>query len=384
MKKKSFKPRVSDLIKFFEKRAPFKLAEDWDKVGLIAGSARAEVAGVIAAVNLGPESIELALKKKANVIVCHHPPIFKQIKKLTAQTHPWLFLAIQKNIHVIALHTNFDLASEKLNQILAEKLGVKWVGPLQEASSQNASLTNHLGKFITYVPEKHAAKVLQALWKAGAGKIGDYENCSFSLSGEGSFLAKSGAKPAVGKVGKLEKVLERRLEVIFPMKTMRKVVDAARQAHPYEEMAYEVYAIVQPEKEIGYGFVGEFKQEINFSKLLVSVKKAFQLTTLTVAGPGLDERKLSVSRLAFSPGAGSSFVSAAVAKGVNVYICGELGYHQILEARTRGLTVVMLGHSYSERFFVKTVFEWIQDWARETKIADSKVDKVFERIHDVV
>ncbi|MBI3558303.1 MAG: Nif3-like dinuclear metal center hexameric protein [Deltaproteobacteria bacterium] len=238
------------------------------------------------------------------------------------------------------------------------------------------------------MPEKNLETLREAVCRAGAGKIGDYTQCSFSFDGEGTFFGGESTKPVVGRAGQLERSREKRFEVVFPWKALGEVVAAARSAHPYEEMAYDVLELAQPARPLGYGFVGKYAgihnkaapmdagevEPLAFHKLLDNVKQIFQLSSVTVAGPGLADSKMRVQNLAFSPGSGSSFVSAASAKGADVYVCGEIGYHQMLEARQKGMTLVMLGHSYSERFFVETVAEWCE--------AVGPVRKVFETVHE--
>jgi hypothetical protein len=280
---------------------------------------------------------------------------------------------------VIALHTNFDLASEALSRELAGQLGFEFKGFLTPRGGSELPVSARFGKFVTYVPADHLDKVRQAVCDEGAGVIGNYTQCSFSWGGEGTFLGGAGSNPTVGRAGKLEKAEERRLEVVFPWRKLQDVTQAARAAHPYEEMAFEVLELAQPSRPLGYGFVadvaGARAGSLAFHKIIQNVKESLRLRSVTVAGPGLSEKDMPVRRLAFSPGAGSSFVGAASAKGADVYVCGEVGYHQMLEARQKGLTLVVLGHSYSERFFIETVSSWCETTAKPVK-------KVFETVHE--
>ncbi len=377
MNKKPHKTSVGDLVGILGRNAPFDLAEEWDNVGFLAGDAGEAVRGVIAAVNLGPEALEAAAQHDANVVVCHHPPIFKPISRLTRAASPYLYEAVRQGINVIALHTNFDLSSEKISRALAAMLGCEFKDFLAPRGGATVPRSLRLGKFITYVPEKNIDALREAVCRAGAGKIGDYTQCTFSWDGEGTFFGAAGTKPVVGQAGQLERTREKRFEVVFPWKAVGDVVAAARGAHPYQEMAYDVLELAQPARSLGYGFVGEYakaQEPLTFHKLLDNVKQTFKLSSVTVAGPGLADSKMRVQNLAFSPGSGSSFVGAASAKGADVYVCGEVGYHQMLEARQRGLTLVILGHSYSERFFIETVAGWCE--------AAGPVTKVFETVHD--
>lgn len=376
--KKSAKVSIGDLVGALGKKAPFDFAEEWDNVGFLAGDAADELKGVIVAVNLGPEALKAAEAQGANAIVCHHPPIFKPVTKLTKASSPYLYEAIRRGYAVIALHTNFDLAATEVAETIAAHLGVKIVDFLASRGG-GGELPRSLkqGKFITYVPEDSLDRVREAVCKAGAGRIGDYTQCSFSWEGEGTFLGGAQSNPTIGKAGSLERAKERRLEVVFPWKKLEDVVAAARAVHPYEEMAFDVIALANAERSIGYGFIGEDQStNLTFQSLLEGAKHTFQLRDVMVAGPALTDSQMKVKRVAFSPGSGSSFVGTAAAKGVDVYLCGEIGYHQMLEARQKGLTLMILGHSYSERFFVEAVSKWCESLTATTK--------VFESIHSTL
>lgn len=373
--KKAARVSIGDLVGVLGRKAPFDFAEEWDNVGFLAGDPADELKGVVVAVNLGPEALKAAENAGANAIVCHHPPIFKPVTKLTKTSSPYVYEAIRRGYAVIALHTNFDLAANEVAETIAARLGVKIVDFLALRGGGELPRSLKQGKFITYVPEDSLDQVREAVCKAGAGRIGDYTQCSFSSEGEGTFLGGSQSNPTVGKAGRLERAKERRLEVLFPWKNLEQVVAAARAVHPYEEMAFDVIALANADRPIGYGFIGEDQStNLTFQRLLEGAKQTFQLRDVMVAGPALSDSQMKVKRVAFSPGSGSSFVSTAAAKGVDVYLCGEIGYHQMLEARQKGLTLMILGHSYSERFFVEIVSKWCESLGATTK--------VFETIHE--
>jgi dinuclear metal center YbgI/SA1388 family protein len=378
---KTSKPiSIGDLVGHLGKRAPFDYAEDWDNVGFLAGDAAEKCTGAVVAVNLGPEALAAAKASGANAIICHHPPIFKPVSKVTRAAQPYLYEAVRSGYNVVALHTNFDLASEEMCQGLAARLGFKYSGFLTGRGGGERPRSLRLGKFITYLPEKDLDAVREAVSKAGAGRIGNYEQCSFSWPGEGTFRGNEKSNPSIGQAGRLEKVAERRFEVVFPWKSLEQVIRAARSAASYEELAYDIIELEQPAHSIGYGFVGQDESgSLTFPKFVESVKQAFKLSSVTVVGSALTNPKMRVEKMAFSPGSGSSFVNAAAAIGADVYVCGEVGYHQMLEARQKGITLVILGHSYSERFFVETAAGWC-----ESIVSPAPVEKVFETIHETV
>jgi dinuclear metal center YbgI/SA1388 family protein len=369
--------RVSEVVGHLKRRAPFDLAETWDNVGLLVGDPNDVVKGVVCAVNLGQESLEVAERVGASLIVCHHPPIFKPLSRVTASSHPFLYRALRNGMSVVALHTNFDLSSEELSRAMARDLGAQYVGPLApRGGGQNSDhpASIGMGKFVTYLPEENLDQMRAALSTAGAGKIGHYSSCSFSWAGQGTFIGGEGSAPVVGQKGKLEKVNEMRLEMVFPWAIREKIIEAARKAHPYEEMAYDVIELAQAARVVGYGFVADFEKPLAMEEFSACVKKYFDVKTIT--GVAMANPNGYVKRMAFSPGSGSGFVSAAIAKGVDAYVCGEVGYHHMLDAKREGMHLLILGHSYSEKYFVETTAQWI------TKDTDGAVG--VEKVYEVV
>jgi dinuclear metal center YbgI/SA1388 family protein len=378
---------VGDLLKILSKKAPIDLAESWDNVGLIAGDLSAKVKAIVVAVNLGPEALREALKKKANVIICHHPPIFKPTLKLTAQQAPFVYEAIRKNISIISLHTNFDLSSYLLNKKMAFDLGFDFQKPLADREGSRVPFSDKtpqtllFGKLIIYVPQSHLNAIKQVLSELGAGKIGDYDSCSFSSEGIGSFRPLEGAKPFLGKKGKIETVSESKLEALIPWARREEILKKVRQIHPYEEMAYDLFLVdAFLDKTVGYGWVGKSLKPISAPLLFKRVQKYFELVTPPMLIECFDKKinnnKYLINKMAFSPGSGAAFLSNAQSEKVDLFVTGELGYHSMLEARAKGIPVLLLGHSYSERFFVETVAEWCKP--------SSQVFKVFEIIHTVL
>ena len=288
---------------------------------------------------------------------------------MTKASHPYLFEALCAGVSVIALHTNHDLASRDTNLRIASALGVRVEGALTGRGERERPVSNTLGKFIAYVPAEKLSAVREAVAAAGAGVIGAYSQCSFAWEGEGTFLGGEGSNPAVGRAGALEKAAEHRLEMVFPWKSLEKVVAAARLAHPYEEMAYDILRLEQDARPLGYGFVGKIETKISFSALIQSVKSLFTLGTVTVVKN--QNSPDAMKKIAFSPGSGSSFIGSAIAQGVDAYICGEVGYHQMLDAKRAGMGLIVLGHSYSERFFMETVAAWSEGLGPVTQVFET-------------
>lgn len=383
-------PKISDLMGALTKRFPLDLAEDWDNVGFLLGDASQDLTGVVVSVNLGRESLDAALEAGANLIICHHPPIFKATLKMTANSHPFCFEALKNNICVAAFHTNFDLGSQATNARIAQLLGAEMKQPLAARQSSTSPESQQIGKFITAVPadtsDEILDKMVQALAKAGAGQIGDYSECSFSWPGQGTFVGGESTNPKIGVAGKRQKVAEKRLEMVFPWKRLEKIVEAARKVHPYEEMAYDVLKLEPVNKRgapagLGYGFIAELNG-VSSAEFLKRVQMVFAVDSVELVGPILQGSE--VKKVAFSPGSGSGFIGRAVAQGIDTYVTGEVGYHQMLEAKRASLSLILLGHSNSERFFVETMAQGCEDYFKALGSSfglTACVKSVFEVVH---
>lgn len=356
------------LIHSLEQKAPLSTAETWDNVGLLAGDPSSRLTGAVVSVDLTREAIETALQTKSNLIVNHHPAIFPKQKGINRLVHrgdgahdsgSLLYRAVQSGIAVYAAHTNFDQCALEVTSQITGLLGATPRGRILEKRR------GQLLKLVVFVPEANLEAVRSAIFEAGAGHIGQYDSCSFAVAGHGTFRGLPGANPVVGKVGKLETASEYRLETILPRGLERAVIEAMRKAHPYEEVAYDLFAVEQPvplkgiAAGLGYGFSAEWEKPKTEAEWASLVKAAFQVDGFW-ATRALNQPS-TYKRLAFTPGKGSSFVSAVIEAGCDLYITGEVGFHAAQDASRQGLTVVELGHRESELFYVKVMSEWLKD-----------------------
>jgi len=347
---------VADVVNFLEQRTPSGTAEDWDNVGLLVGDPSIETKGAVVSVDLTFEAIELAIQNGYRLIVNHHPCIFPRnrgLSRLNSGTP--VFEAVQKGIAVVASHTNFDQCSLEVIETISRALHVQPRGRLLESTSDS------LIKLVTFVPTDHLDQVRTALCEAGAGHIGNYDLCTFALQGEGTFRGNEGTQPFIGKPGALETAKETRLETIFPRGMRKTVLSALRKAHPYEEIAYDLYPVEQSAggkglvRGLGYGFWGEFPSPRPFSDLTKDVKSLFGINGFWITDPVPSH----VSRVGFVAGKGASFVEAASALKCDLFITGEAGYHTSLSGSRQGMTVMELGHRESEKFFVEIMKDWL-------------------------
>jgi len=359
--------KIGDILKKLDSYAAPETAESWDSVGLLVGDRESQTGGAVVSIDLTEKAIETALAKKIRLIVTHHPCIFPRnrgLSQVVAGPHSGMaglvYEAIKNGISVAAYHTNFDQCSLEVVHAVAQGLGAEPKGRLLEKGPGS------LLKLVTFVPGGHLELVRTQICEAGAGHIGNYDCCTFSAEGEGSFFAQEGAHPFLGRVGELEKTQEYRLETIFPRGLRKQVLNALFKAHPYEEVAYDLYSVEQAPgpkgvvKGLGYGFWGEFPSPKPFSEVAKDVRRLFKLNGFILTGPSLSRARASrIKKVAFVAGKGASFVDPAASMGCDLFITGEAGYHTAMEGSRKNMAVMELGHRESERFFLLTMKNWL-------------------------
>ena len=337
---------VNDLARALEAAAPLAYQESYDNAGLQCGVPTAEIKGILIALDCTPAVIEEAVQRGCNVVVCHHPVIFKPLKRLTGANLPeqTIMAALRHEVAIYASHTNLDHMRTGVNDRLARKLGLVNIRIL-------APKSGILGRLITYVPNRPedqqadvAGRVLRALYDAGAGQVGNYADCSFQLDGQGSFTPGVGTQPHIGQPSVPESLPERRLEVLLPLHWQAAVLAALRQAHPYEEVAYELVKLQNENQEVGAGMVGELPEPLEpgaFRQLLKS--------TLGVPIVRFTAFEREIKTVALCGGAGSFLQSAARAAGADAFVTADLKYHEFFEPEGRFM-LCDVGHFESEQF----------------------------------
>ncbi|NLM37275.1 MAG: Nif3-like dinuclear metal center hexameric protein [Firmicutes bacterium] len=344
-------PTVREITTILEELAPLALAESWDNVGLQVGRFDREVTGLLLALDFSEAVLAEARRKEANLIVTHHPLIFKPLNNLQFDRpggEVWEEM-IAEGFVVYAMHTNYDRAADGLNQYLAERLQLGQVEPVEEGAEE------HL-KLVVYVPEDHIDPVFNALTAAGAGWIGNYSHCTFRTAGLGTFLPRSGTNPFLGEVGAISSVPEVRLETIIPAWKREKVIEVMLAAHPYEEVAYDLYPVVQKDGRAGLGRVGVLPRPQAFSSFLAEVKTLFNGETLRWGGFSRE----TVRKIAVIGGSGGKYLGQAKGKGAEVLLTSDLGYHDFLQAEQLGMTVVEVGHHTIEAVGLNRIKEYLE------------------------
>ncbi len=334
--------KIAQIIQVLEELAPPSYQESYDNAGLITGNAASDCTGIICTLDATEDVILEAKNKGCNLVVAHHPIIFNELKKITGKNYVEraVIAAIKNDIAIYAIHTNLDNLLQGVNGKMADKL-----------SLDNRKVLLHkptsLMKLYTFVPQEHADKVREAIFKAGGGNIGNYSECSFSIKGTGTFKPGEGTNPHTGEAGKREVTNEEKIEVIFPAYLKEKLVNAMTEAHPYEEVAYDLIALDNNFQEVGSGLIGELKEEMDERDFLQLVKSEFNLQV--IRHTRLLGRK--VKKIALCGGAGSFLIKNALLAGADFYITSDIKYHEFFDAETK-LVIADIGHFESEQFTV--------------------------------
>lgn len=331
---------VADCIGFLARFAPLELAADWDNVGLLVGDAAAPVERVMTCLTITPAVVDEAIAERVELIVSHHPVLFRGTKKLTTHTPDGRLLLplLRAGVAVYSPHTALDNCSGGINDGLCERLGLTDVQPLRPRAVRESKLT-------VFVPESDRERVSDALFHAGAGVIGEYEQCSFRVAGTGSFFGRDSTQPTVGQKGRREEVAEWRLEVIVPDARVDAVVAAMRTAHSYEEPAFDVYPLRPRTGTVGEGRIGTLAQPQTLGELARHVRTRLSTPTVQIIGNPAKR----VTRAAVACGAAGEFLQDAIRAGADLFLTGEMRFHDCLAAQEADVSVILPGHHATER-----------------------------------
>src|SRR5687768_3011762 len=331
---------VKDITRHLESLAPPAYQESYDNSGLLTGDPAAEVAAALISLDCTEAVVDEALSRGCNLIIAHHPIIFKGLKRLTGSNYVerTVIKAIRNNIAIYAIHTNLDSVHHGVNQKLCDKVGLVNTRILVPRSQV-------LTKMVTFVPNEHTGSVLSALYEAGAGQIGNYDNCSFSVEGRGTFRPNEKAKPSVGEKFIQEVVAETRIELIFPSFLERKILAALKESHPYEEVAYYLTSLNNFNQEVGSGMIGELPTPLEPLDFLQRLKISMDLKIIRHTR-FLDQ---PITKVAVCGGAGSFLLPNARQAGAQVYISADFKYHEFFDAEDQ-IMIADIGHYESEVF----------------------------------
>ena len=335
--------KVKDVTNYLETIAPLQLQEEYDNAGLIIGDGNDRIIGVLICLDVTDEVLNEAINSKCNLIIAHHPLIFSGIKKINDSSYPssCVYKAIQNGINIYAIHTNLDNVPQGVNGKIADILNLN--------SREILKPLNNLLKLAVYVPNNHLCSVRDAVFEAGGGHVGLYSNCSFSSEGMGTFLPNDGAAPFSGKLNELSTEKEQKLETILPNFKLNEVIAAMKLSHPYEEVAYDVYPLLNA-SSFGSGLVGNLDNDVSEIEFLTQLKKKFHISS--IRHTQLLDKK--IKRVAVCGGSGSFLLPSAISKNADIFITSDFKYHQFFDANNQ-ILVADIGHYESEQFTIDLI-----------------------------
>jgi dinuclear metal center YbgI/SA1388 family protein len=332
--------RIKDITRLLEQMAPLSYQESYDNAGLITGNTEQTVDKVLISLDATEEVIDEAIQKGCKLVIAHHPIIFGGIKKLNGKNYVErsVIKAIKNDIAIYAIHTNLDNVHTGVNRKISALLGLQNPKILVPAHGK-------LKKLCVFVPNTHVEQVRTALFDAGCGHIGQYSECSFSTEGIGTFKAGSDTTPFVGETGIQHRENETRLETIFPSHLQASIIDALSHSHPYEEVAYDIYALENNHSQVGSGMIGTLEQPMTHQDFLKHLKKSMNINTIRYTRP----KQTGIKTVAVCGGAGSFLIKHAIASGADAFVTADVKYHEFFDAENR-LLIADIGHYESEIF----------------------------------
>lgn len=341
---------VREFVKIIDEMAPLATAESFDNVGLLVGNPEQEVNGVLIAHDAIPEVIEEAIAKNKNVVLSFHPIWFSPIKKLTGQTYveKSIMLALKNDIAIIAVHTALDNHKLGVNKIMCRKLGLTNTQIMMPK-------TQHIYKLVTYIPAENLDTLRNALFEAGAGQIGNYEDCSFSSIGKGTYMGNENSNPEIGERFEFVEATEAKLEVVFEKHLKTKVLQALFKHHVYEEVAYELYVLENEYQDLGLGMLGLLENELSEDDFLTLLKETFKVPMIRHS----QKTGKKIKKVAVLGGSGAKYVNEAKSKGADAYVTADVTYHQFFEAKNN-LLLADVGHYESERYTKNYMLDYLE------------------------
>lgn len=356
---------VKEIYKIIDNIAPFDTSMDFDNCGILVGDVNAQVKKVLIALDITPEVVNEAVDLGAELIISHHPVIFKPIKRLMSNDVPYMLA--NKAISAICAHTNLDMSNPGVNTCLAERLGIKNTTPLSVYKSIPYN------KIVVFVPESHRKVLIDAMSEAGAGTFGNYTRCSFTSTGTGEFLPNDIAKPFIGEMCSHQVVQESRVEMICEARITKNIIDVIRNVHPYEEPAFDVFETKGVSTDVALGIIGDLENQMTTKDFAEHVKNR-----LKCEGVRYTDIKSSIKRVAVCSGSGGDMVLDAYKSGADVLVTGEIKHNMILDANKVGINIVDAGHFKTEEVVVDFLRNLLESKCKDVEFYRTKVftDKI--------
>lgn len=357
-------PIFSEITRYLENFAPLSYQESYDNAGLLVGNPQTQITGILFSLDCIESVVEETIQKNCNLIIAHHPIVFKGLKSLTGKNYVerTVIKALKNDIGIYAIHTNLDNVWGGVNFKIAEKLALQNTQILSPKGDT-------LSKLIVFVPLENTETLLQALGQAGAGQVGEYKNCSFRIEGTGTFEPSENAHPHIGQAHQKEEVQENRIEVIFPSYLQGQVLKAMRAAHPYEEVAYYLQHLDNKNQEVGSGAIGALPEALSETDFLKYLQEKMQLNTIRHT-PLLGKE---IQKVALCGGSGSFLLSQAIRQKADVFITADFKYHEFFDAEDN-IIIADIGHYESEVFTKELLHDFVQKQFSEIPLLLSEVN----------
>ena len=338
--------KICDITNCIEEFAPLMLQESYDNSGLIIGEKNTEISKALICLDVTEEIIDEAIAENFQLVISHHPVIFKGLKKINCKNavERIIVKAIKNDIAIYAVHTNADNIIDGVNAVISKKLDLKNTRVLLPRKYL-------LKKIVTFCPVENADKVRNALFEAGAGFIGNYDSCSFNAKGTGSFKANEMANPHVGEINELHYEDEIRIETIYPVYKEQKILKNLFNAHPYEEVAYDIYTLDNEFNRVGAGIIGELQKPTDELELLKKIKKIVKTDCIKHS----DLLSKKIKKVALCGGSGSFLISNAINADADIFITADVKYHEFFEADNK-ILIADIGHFESEQFIKQLIY----------------------------
>ena len=345
---------LQDIIQELESGFPLKMQESYDNCGLIYGNRDENINAVLICLDITEEIVHEAITKKCSLIIAHHPLIYNSIKQIntTNYIHKALIECIKHNIAIYALHTNLDNHYKGVNFKIGEKIGVKNSNILLEKK-------NTLRKLVVFIPneKKYIDSLDKELFHLGAGKIGNYDECHFRSEGIGTFRPLQNANPVIGKTMQKESIKECRIEYLIPKFIELECIDAMKRAHPYEEVAFEIYNIENSNPSIGSGMIAELENPMNLNDFLKFLKNKFNCRSIRFSPKNLNKQ---IEKVAWCGGSGSFLMENAKRQGADVFISSDFKYHDFFKS-SDSFVLIDIGHYESEQFTIELIADFLKE-----------------------
>lgn len=368
-------PTPAEVEQALDRLSPFRLAEAWDNVGVLLATSRKSLKRLLLTIDLTEAVLEEAISKGVEGIVAYHPPIFAPLKRLADRdrVERTLRRAATEDLWIASPHTALDAAPDGLNDWLAGLAGEGRIEALRPASIARPSESV---KIVTLAPKGSIEAIRTAMSHAGAGRIGDYTECSFAFDGTGTFLGGVSTDPTVGTRGRLERIEESRLEMVCGTASIASAIDALRSSHPYEEPPIEIHALEPlPRLDAGAGRISHLGKPADLASLAKSFRRGLGLDRIEVADANRGKPKRKIARVGVCAGSGGDLLEVAIERGCDAFLTGELSHHRVLDAVSRGLSILLVGHTESERGYLPTLAKRLKQECPGLETLVSKVDR---------